>query len=370
MTDAKKTAPNAIVARNRSNALASTGPRTDKGKAISRRNALKIGLTANPAAGVVEDAQRFERLYNQLVERYQPRDPIEEALVHRIAVSIWRQQRAAMIDAAASSLAVIAAAPMRKRVQDWIEQIHSMFEGKFVEEWKPANRPRGMPPDQAWFRYTRPWLAELDQMRDACDGALRVDAAAIEAMAVMLVSLREKLAEQHSIYTFTQLDAEVMAWLLGESAARLIPPEQQSEDYVRHKFPDGCLWGSHVDILIGQARKNDCDPKRGMSPELEDMIDARLSTFRGWQQTCKDRFSVEQADRQRVAALLPDAQMLDRLIRYETHNDRSLYRALETLAKLRGATVESIAARITSPGDNGSTVEVVGQRTHWTPAGG
>ena len=357
-----------IAERNRANALASTGPRTDDGKANSRHNALKFGLCANPAAGVVEDAGLFEQLHDQLVQRFEPQDTIEAALVHRIAVCLWRQQRAAMIDAAASELAIVAAAPMRKRVQDWIERINSLFQPLYVEEWDADKRPFGFPKDHKWYRVTRPGLATLDQMRDAFDGEIRVDAAAIEAMAAMLRSLREKLADARSIYCFMPMDAEVMAWLLGESATRLTPPEKQPVDYVRHAFPDACLWRSPIDELIGQARKNDYGDDRELPAELEAMIDLRLATYSAWQQTCKDQFSAEQAHRQRIAALLPDSPMLDRLIRYETHNDRSLARALETFARLRGATVESISARITARGGHGSTVEVVGQRTLWTSA--
>jgi hypothetical protein len=38
---------------------------------------------------------------------------------------------------------------------------------------------------------------------------------------------------------------------------------------------------------------------------------------------------------------------LDRLLRYETHADRSLTRALDTLARLRGVTVETLSATVT-----------------------
>ena len=40
-------------------------------------------------------------------------------------------------------------------------------------------------------------------------------------------------------------------------------------------------------------------------------------------------------------------------------------RARGLIAKMRGATVESITASITSPGPAGTTVEVRGQRTQW-----
>lgn len=51
--------PAHVVERNRRNAAGSTGPRTVGGEARSRRNSLKHGLCANPAAGVVEEPERF-----------------------------------------------------------------------------------------------------------------------------------------------------------------------------------------------------------------------------------------------------------------------------------------------------------------------
>ena len=41
--------PTKLLLRNRANARASTGRRTAVGKAISQGNALRHGLTANPA---------------------------------------------------------------------------------------------------------------------------------------------------------------------------------------------------------------------------------------------------------------------------------------------------------------------------------
>lgn len=66
-----------------------------------------------------------------------------------------------------------------------------------------------------------------------------------------------------------------------------------------------------------------------------------------------------------MVGLLPDAATPDRLLRYETHAERSLHRSLEMLAKLRGIAVESIFTAITGPGPAGSTVEVRGQHTRW-----
>jgi hypothetical protein len=58
---------------NRRNAQLSTGPTTTKGKGISRANSVRHGLSANLAAGVIEDAGAFEDLHSELVKHLIPR---------------------------------------------------------------------------------------------------------------------------------------------------------------------------------------------------------------------------------------------------------------------------------------------------------
>lgn len=89
----KKTSPK-VVARNRKNAGRSTGPRTAAGKAVSRRNILKHGLTANPAVGVIEDPDVFDRLFADLCGRIKPVDELEKSLVRHAAAHHGRLRRA------------------------------------------------------------------------------------------------------------------------------------------------------------------------------------------------------------------------------------------------------------------------------------
>jgi hypothetical protein len=96
--------------RNQTNGLKSTGPRSARGKAIAKRNSLRHGLCANPASAVVEDAGLFRKLHRSLVSEIGPTGVVEQALVHQIAICLWRLQRAAAIDAAVSDLSVANAA--------------------------------------------------------------------------------------------------------------------------------------------------------------------------------------------------------------------------------------------------------------------
>ncbi len=85
---------------NRQNCRLSTGPRTEAGKAASSANALSHGLTA--ASTVVlpeEDADAFERLRQGVIADLDPAGVLQEALAQRVAVLLWRLDRAARLEA-------------------------------------------------------------------------------------------------------------------------------------------------------------------------------------------------------------------------------------------------------------------------------
>jgi hypothetical protein len=83
---------------NRENAKKSTGPKTPRGKAFSGRNALKHGLLAmdvlSKAPFQRENPQEFKRLVDDLREAYRPCGAAEELEVERIAKCRWRLDRA------------------------------------------------------------------------------------------------------------------------------------------------------------------------------------------------------------------------------------------------------------------------------------
>ena len=68
-------------AANQANALHSTGPKTQEGKAVVRLNALRHGLLARDVVLPGEDADAFEDLWNQVRANFWPVGPIEELLV-------------------------------------------------------------------------------------------------------------------------------------------------------------------------------------------------------------------------------------------------------------------------------------------------
>jgi hypothetical protein len=86
------------IEANRRNALRSTGPRTDTGRAASSRNALKHGLTAARIILFDEQRDEFERFYDDLIAALNPHGPMETQLAERITINAWRLRRAYRVE--------------------------------------------------------------------------------------------------------------------------------------------------------------------------------------------------------------------------------------------------------------------------------
>ncbi len=96
-------ASEARIQANRLNAQKSTGPRTEEGKAASRANALKHGLTGSGVVASEEDADAVARLSAELRGEMRPSGALGRILVGRIAVQAVRLERCARQESAALS---------------------------------------------------------------------------------------------------------------------------------------------------------------------------------------------------------------------------------------------------------------------------
>ena len=86
------------IETNRRNALQSTGPTSANGKHVSRRNALRHGLTAETVLEPVENPDEYRIFEAAIVAEYLPQTPVEQELVHRLASLFWRLRRATSIE--------------------------------------------------------------------------------------------------------------------------------------------------------------------------------------------------------------------------------------------------------------------------------
>ncbi len=86
------------VEANRSNALGSTGPKTEDGKRRSRRNAVRHGLTAETIIVALEDIEDYEAFEAAITLDYDARTAVERELVLRLASLLWRLRRATAVE--------------------------------------------------------------------------------------------------------------------------------------------------------------------------------------------------------------------------------------------------------------------------------
>ena len=86
------------IEANRLNALKSTGPTSANGKHVSRRNALRHGLTAETVIEPLENPEEYRVFEAAIVAEYMPQTPVERELVHRLASLFWRTRRATSIE--------------------------------------------------------------------------------------------------------------------------------------------------------------------------------------------------------------------------------------------------------------------------------
>lgn len=85
---------------NRANAKRSTGPKSSDGKARSRMNGVKHGLTAKQIVIGDEDPDELESLRADLDIEFEPRGRLHHELVDHLAGLLWRRRRMHALEAA------------------------------------------------------------------------------------------------------------------------------------------------------------------------------------------------------------------------------------------------------------------------------
>jgi hypothetical protein len=80
---------------NRENAKASTGPKTEEGKARSARNNTKFGLFATNNCVQPEEKEAYENFSTALWTTLAPADPVEEVTAAEFVRNAWRLRRCA-----------------------------------------------------------------------------------------------------------------------------------------------------------------------------------------------------------------------------------------------------------------------------------
>jgi hypothetical protein len=91
-------ATEAQINANRENAKASTGPKTEEGKAKSSRNNTKFGLFTTNICVQPEEQEDYDNFCSKLWTTLAPADPFEEVTAAECIRNAWRLRRCAMAE--------------------------------------------------------------------------------------------------------------------------------------------------------------------------------------------------------------------------------------------------------------------------------
>ncbi len=85
------------IIANRLNAQKSVGPKTDEGKEIVARNAIRHGLYTKDividSPHLKEDADEYDQMLESLIDELKPITDFQARLVEKIANCLWRSRR-------------------------------------------------------------------------------------------------------------------------------------------------------------------------------------------------------------------------------------------------------------------------------------
>ena len=136
----------ARINANRRNALRSTGPKTAEGKARSRANARKHGLTGEGVVLSTEDAARVEGRFDGLMEELAPATILGGVLVKRVAMLSVRLDRSYEQEAANVSAKVLSAETdlADRRLAEAEHLLHKINEGPATNSRRLMATPEGV----------------------------------------------------------------------------------------------------------------------------------------------------------------------------------------------------------------------------------
>jgi hypothetical protein len=345
------TASAARVEANRRNAKKSTGPRTEDGKARSRRNAVTHGMRAEKLILQDEDPLVIEERKGAWRASLLPGDDVEELLVERAVVQTWMQERAwrAQAAKAKASLAqngVAEAAAEKLQVEDLGRRL-------FTDRCGPL------------VFYPSPFLCEHEDFdRDTTTSYVAKGQPEPDRPGALVLRLQATLTGcEWMLSEWAKLKATLdkgQAWLSADKlkAVRLLgkqPLDAIDEEDVAIIFmasfklgTEKGFWYSEIANELADAdvkRFRRCAASRGYeSLRPENAANAREALLQLIARATERLTKIAEPHRARaelMAALAPDLVAFDespageRLRRYELASGRSLSRALEDLRNHR-----------------------------------
>ncbi len=290
-------ASEAQISANRRNSLRSTGPRTPEGKAASRANALKHGMTGEGIALPIEDAFEVGRRFAALQEELAPRTEMGRILVGRVATLSVRMERCVLQESAALS--------------EKVGHAGAEFDDKRLADVEHL---------LAWIGSEPATFARR----------LRTTPEGIDRMARVLGDLKEALFDPY-IDRWDWVHCERTHSIMG--VRRLDVPFSRLKS-LTDALADGDFKGLRRDEVAG------ADPeaiRARARREIAEIIDAELGRLAALRETLDvEAIERNRADAARRALFDPSREaILAR--RYEASAERGMYRALRELKEVEAA---------------------------------
>jgi hypothetical protein len=299
------------ILANRKNALHSTGPKTERGKRAVSRNAITHGILAREVvitAGDGEESQEeFDALAEELLEHYEPVGPIERKFVEKIAICWWRLGRA--IRAENGELRKRLDTLSMDRTLRHEDQVNlallfsmggmSLFNAQnaAVAKVPTVDRNSALQTMDRHLREHSVGLVYLSSLLEVAKSDIVRDGDISETM-------REKI-----VLMFGSLDP-LFALHCRNSGA----PKTKAD---------------------GQPRASDADKETKTNPALTlRSIDHQLKKLSALKAHALEREKLS-LDAEARSFSMPSEDASDKLLRYEAHFDRQLYRAMDELERLQ-----------------------------------
>ena len=271
------------ISANRKNAQLSTGPKTALEKAKSALNAVKHGIFTKECLKNIsnEESRDYETLRLGIFESLKPKDAMQSVLCEKISVDIWRLRKVLAFEQGAMLLETLNldASGSPVNFSDRKAIVYNMENHK--SEWEDLNR-------------LKKWLTAKGDAN------------------------------------FSDLSGKA-CWLLEEIVQNL-----------QQRFPENYR---HMDIELLENCKhlsefctwNELDLDK-FKADLLESIENKLRSGSNMPNYYEN--GIQEFDRKRSiyesVAQLPSAENTDKVIRYETHLQRSIERNLRLLRSLQG----------------------------------
>ena len=279
------------IEASRKNALKSTGPTTLKGKSVVRWNALKHGLLSKEviieAGDGKESKAEFGRFLAQLQVDLQPTGILEEMLVEKIAVCYWRLRRVLRCEVG----------EIRKHLDSaWLEQTF-----RRLNQLKHDKQFAVLDESPQRFEKSTLGIHHLIGVLDDVRGL-------VDEMGYVPEEAMKKLFQN-----FGSEENQLPYWCLIFTKMATDGPDKAKEDPEHY---------------------GDTPPPEACKGMILKLIDEEKEKLEGLKEFIKQKEELE-TEATLCSLAIPEKEIVDKILRYETTIERQLYRAMNQLERFQ-----------------------------------